>query len=86
MSPFPNNSPFTRTIVYPRLFSENENIRQRQEERETHLAHKKISAKEDAIHALRRVEMDLRRDNQHELADDLDSAINQVIGILIIIL
>ncbi len=81
MSPFPNNSPFTRTIVYPRLFSENENIRQRQEERQARLAHSKTAAKEDAIHALRRVETDLRRSNLHDLADDLDAAISQVVGI-----
>ncbi len=84
MNQFPTNSPFTLSLdgrEKPEVQRISDIGRQRQEERNAYFAQKKMSAKEDVIHALRRIEMDLRRDNQHELADDLDAAINQVIGI-----
>lgn len=85
MNLFPNNSPFNQDALSPpsparvaKLVLDHEQL-ERENARFAQML--RSAAKEDAIHALRRVETDLRLSDQDRLADDLDAAISQVIGI-----
>jgi len=79
---FSANSSFHNPTVPSREREKEQRKQERIERERQRIAQvEKTAAKEDAIHALRRIEMDLRREDKHDLADDLDAAISQVIMI-----